>query len=360
MASDASSSSSEPSLPDPCDPASHKPTWRPTARWTVLRQRARLLDRLRQFFIARGYWEVETPLLSRDTCIDPWIDPVAVADPQVSQSQWYLQTSPEFHMKRLLAAGADALFEITRSFRGGESGARHNIEFTIAEWYRAGDTYHDQMALVEDLIRDLAGCDLPPDDERRVPSIDLPANPFPRLTYDEVARQALGTSLLDKSTADLSSIANSAEVAIPVSLPHSDRDGWLNLLLAERMEPWLAMQPACFLIDFPASQAALARVRPDQPPVAERFELYLSGLELCNGYQELTDAEELASRMTQNNQLRVAAGARSLPVHSRLIDAMRHGLPFCSGVALGFDRLAMWRLGLSDIRTVLAFPFDRA
>lgn len=350
MASDAS----------PSHQPARNPLWRSSARWSVLQQRSRLLDRLRQFFIARGYWEVETPLLSRDTCIDPWIDPVAVVDPRVAEGPLFLQTSPEFHMKRLLAAGAEAIFEVTRSFRRGESGARHNIEFTIAEWYRAGDAYHDQMTLVEALVRDLAACELPSAGECAPPASELPAAPFPRLTYDEVARQALGTSLLDKSTPELIELARVAGLVVPVSLPPSDRDGWLNLLLAERMEPWLAMQPACFLIDFPASQAALARVRPDQPPVAERFELYLNGLELCNGYQELTDPEELAARMTQNNQIRMAAGADSLPVQSRLIDAMRQGLADCSGVALGFDRLVMWRLGLSDIRDVLAFPFDRA
>lgn len=333
--------------------------WRPTAPLDVLRARARLRDVVRRCFIDRGYWEVETPLLSRDTCVDTWIDPVAVPHPAGNGETLYLQTSPEFAMKRLLAAGADAIFEFTRSFRRGEAGPRHNLEFTILEWYRLGETHHDQMTLVEELIRAVAAT---PTSGGRQPAAcaSLPATPFPRCTYDAAAEQALGTTVLDKSPEQLRRIALDAGVTPPASLPHSDRDGWLNLLLAERIEPWLARHPACFLYDYPASQAALAQVRTGPPDVAERFELYLGGLELCNGYHELTDPDELARRMEHHNAARIAHGQPALPTDSRLIAAMRYGLPPCSGVALGFDRLVMWRLGLPDLRQVLAFPLDRA
>lgn len=330
--------------------------WRPAATLEVLRQRSRLLAAVRGFFEARGYWEVETPLLSRDVCVDPWINPLPVPDPAHPHQRLYLQTSPEFAMKRLLATGAEAIFEITRSFRGGESGRRHNREFTIVEWYRAGTTWNDQATLVEELMRHVATCSLP----GASPAPALPQGRFPRYSYDVAARDALGTTLLDKSTDQLVALARELHVSAPASLPPSDRDGWLNLLLAERIEPWLATQPACFLHDYPPTQAALARIRRGVPEVAERFELYLGGIELCNGYQELTDADELAARMIRHNALRTAAGAEPLPVTSRLIDAMRSGLPECAGVALGFDRLVQWRLGAADLRAVLAFPDDRA
>lgn len=333
-------------------------TWQPAASLEALRARAAILCSLRQFLVARGYWEVETPLLSHDTCVDTWIDPVAVPHPLRAGELLYLQTSPEFALKRLLAAGADAIFEITRSFRRGESGPRHNLEFTIVEWYRVGDTHHEQMGVVEALVRAISACPL---GDGAVPaSRELPAEPFPRFTYDEAAGQAIGVTLLDKSPADLRRLAESLGVPIPASQPSDDRDGWLNLLLAERVEPWLARHPACYLYDYPASQAALARVRPGPPAVAERFELYLGGVELCNGYHELTDALELARRMEHHNRVRIANGSPPLPTDSQLLSAMRHGLPPCAGVALGFDRLVLWRLGLIDIREVIAFPFDRA
>jgi len=328
--------------------------WRPTASLTALRDRARLLAATRGFFAAEGYWEVETPLLSRDTCVDAWIEPVAVPHPARPEEPRYLQTSPEFAHKRLLAAGADAILEITRSFRQGEAGSRHNLEFTIAEWYRVGDTHREQMALVERLIRAVAAA-CP-----HVPAPELPRGDFPRYSYDAAAREALGTTVLDKPTAELIALAGAEGLAAPVSLTVDDRDGWLNLLLAERIEPWLARQPACFLYDYPATQAALARVRRGPPDVAERFELYLGGLELCNGYHEETDPEVLAARFRRHNEVRAAHGQPRLPIESRLLAAMRSGLPQCAGVALGIDRLAMWRLGQRSIADVLAFPEPRA
>jgi lysyl-tRNA synthetase class 2 len=336
--------------------------WRPAASLATLHARAQLLQCVRRFFIERGYWEVETPLLSRDTCVDSWIDPVPVPDPTRPDGTLYLQTSPEFAMKRLLAAGAEAIFQITRSFRRGESGRRHNLEFTIVEWYRTGRTHHDEMRLVEDLVRTAAAHPLAALSVGAAPGAapTLPPDAFPRFTYDEAARGALGESVLDKSPAELKALARKAGVSPPVSLDLGDHDGWLNLLLAERIEPWLARHPACFLHDYPATQAALARVRPGSPAVAERFELYLHGVEICNGYHELTDAEELSRRMERHNEVRVAAGGRPLPTESRLLDAMRAGLPPCAGTALGFDRLAMWRLGLEDLREALAFPWERA
>ncbi|QDT54721.1 Elongation factor P--(R)-beta-lysine ligase [Caulifigura coniformis] len=331
-------------------------TFLPTATVETLRLRARLLSATRQFFDSHGYWEVDTPHLSRDTCIDAWIDPVALpAGVSPTSGPLYLQTSPEFAMKRLVVAGVDAIYQLGHVFRGGESGPRHNPEFTMLEWYRVGDSYHDQMTFTEGFVRSIAGLDLGP----LAPPISLPTT-FERISYDEAFKHAIGTRVLSLETAELVGLAARIGVNAPQSLSRTDRDGWLNLLLAEKVEPWLATLGAVFLLDYPETQSALARVRPGKPAVAERFELYVGRVELCNGYQELTDGEELLRRMRRQNDLRIAAGIPSLPANSRLVDALRAGLPDCSGVALGFDRLLMWRLGAERIDEIIPFPVDRA
>lgn len=318
--------------------------WRPSAAITALQQRSQLLQRLRAFFLLHGYWEVETPLLSRDVCIDTSIDPYVV------EEVWYLQTSPEFAMKRLLCAGADSIFEITKSFRAGEQGRRHNPEFTIVEWYRKGATIRDQMHFLRSLVQDLTN------------SLD-PARQlcFESLSYDESFQRFAGLSALNSTAAELRDCAIQSGIAIPMTLPVEDRDGWLNLLLAEVVEPRLASMGGVFLYDYPASQSAIARISPTRPTVAERFELYLDGIEICNGYQELTQSDELLNRMEQRNESRIRKGKSPLPPHSRLFEAMHNGqLNDCSGVALGFDRLVMWLLGKSDISDVMSFSWDRA
>lgn len=332
--------------------------WRPTAPVAVLRRRAALLRELRAFFDDAGCVEVETPLLSRDICVDAWLDPFVVPagsdDPGPPR---FLQTSPEFAMKRLMAAGANAIYQVTRSFRRGEVGARHNPEFTIVEWYQAGSTLAAQMDLVERLVNRLSAAA-----RGHRPAADaLPgAAPFHRMSYDAAFLEFAGQSVLDCPAPELPALARRLQVAVPATLRPDDRDGWLNLLLAAVVEPGLAQLGGVFVYDYPASQAALARVRLGAAPVAERFELYLDGVEICNGYHELTDPAELRLRMEHQAQRRREAGLSELPVESRLIAAMQAGLPDCCGVALGFDRLAMWCLGLGALRDVLAFPFDIA
>ncbi len=331
----------------------------------MLQRRASLLHWTREFFRARGYWEVETPLLSREVCIDAWIEPFAVEVPDSTDPnqcrRMYLQTSPEFAMKRLLAAGADAIFQITRSFRAGERGHHHNPEFTIVEWYRVGDSYTQQMSLVEELVRGFftAAANTGPAPSVR-PRHSLPDGVFLRLSYEEAFRAAMGRGVLDAGVEDLCRLAAERGVQAPASLGPDDRDGWLNLLLQECVEPLLATRGAVFLHDYPASQAALARVRTDNPPVAERFELYIHGVELCNGYQELTDPRELRERMQHQSRLRAESGLPPLPVESRLLAAMEAGLPESAGVALGFDRLLMTACGGGTLNDVLSFPESRA
>jgi lysyl-tRNA synthetase class 2 len=313
--------------------------------------RAKLLRQLRRFFDTRGFLEVETPLLSADAAIDRHLDPLSVtlfADPRApggGPAMW-LQTSPELAMKRLLASGGKAIYQTTRAFRGGERGRLHNPEFTIVEWYRVGDTYDGAMRLLSDLIQQL-----------------LATDSAERQSYRDAFLCCVG---LDPHLASVEQLARAAAQlgVAPLGAPSGDRederDAWLDRLLVERVQPNLGGLRPTILYDFPASQAALARIRYDGVAVAERFELYLRGVELANGYYELTDPDQLRQRWEMARARRAADGKYPLPGSSRLIAAMEHGLPPCAGVALGFDRLVMAAAGADDIADVIPFPIDRA
>ena len=319
----------------------------PTASLATLKRRAALLRFVRHYFDSHGYFEVETPVLSREIVVDAHLDPFVVEE----SPRMFLQTSPEFGMKRLLAVGAEAIYQIARAFRRGESGTLHNPEFTICEWYRAGDTHLEQMDFVESLTRAVF---------KQFSNSPLPPEPFDRLSYDAAFERYLGTGVSHLDCDDLRRLAGQHDIAPPRSLRHEDRDGWLNLLLTGCVESNLGNNGPLFLYDYPASQAALAKVRHENPPVAERFELYVKGIEICNGYHELLDADELRRRNAEQSRLREIEGSRALPGDSRLLAAMEAGLPPCSGVALGLDRLAMLAFGLTHIDEVIAFPFERA
>jgi len=310
--------------------------WRPAASPAVLALRARLLARIRAFFQARNVLEVETPCFSRAANPDPHIESFRLA----GESRW-LHTSPEFAMKRLLAAGLGDCFQIARVFRAGEAGRRHNPEFTLLEWYRLAWDHHRLMDEVADLLGEL-----------------LDAPPARRLTYREAFVEFAG---IDPFTADVVDLrARAVEAGIAVSDLGDDPDTWRDLLLTHLVEPNLPSEIPLFIHDWPASQAALARIRPGSPPLAERFELYWRGMELANGYHELTDATEQRRRFEQENARRRLAGLPSMPLDEALLAALEHGLPPCAGVALGVDRLVMLAAGVDDIRQVLAFDWERA
>ncbi len=314
--------------------------FRPTASWERLRLRAGLLRRVREFFDCRGFLEVETPILSADTVVDRHLDPFPV---MAGGRPFWLQTSPEFGMKRLLAAGGRAIYQVTRAFRRDEQGPLHNPEFTMVEWYRVGDGLAEGVQLLSDLCESLLG-----------------RGPAERITYRQAFERHVG---LDPHTADAETIGcavRDAGIAAPESLAPNDRDGWLDLLLVERVQPHLGLGRPTIVFDYPASQAALAQVRAGPTPVAERFELYVSGIELANGYHELVDPAVLRARNAENSALRRADGKEPLPEESRLLAAMEAGLPAATGVALGFDRVVMLAAGASRIEEVMAFPFDRA
>ena len=316
------------------------PDFLPTASLDMLRRRAGLLKRVRQFFDDHGFLEVETPLLSHDTVVDRHLDPLSVtlfSDPQQPERgpKLWLQTSPEFAMKRLLAAGATAIYQITKAFRGGgEIGSRHNPEFTILEWYRVGDDYSAGMRLLSNFAESLLGL-----------------GPAQGLTYREAFQRYIGFDPFQAG----------ATVPIPPGpLRDADRELVLDYYLTAHIEPCLGQDRPTILHDYPAGQSALARVRPGDPPVAERFELYVQGVELANGYHELLDPAVLRERNRENNTLRFADNKYVLPEESRLLAAMESGLPACCGCALGFDRLVMVATGAKSIQEVMAFPIERA
>jgi lysyl-tRNA synthetase class 2 len=320
----------------------------PTADWPRLELRAKLLRRVREFFAGHGFLEVETPILSRDIVVDRHLDPFATllnsdpCRPEIGQ-RLFLQTSPEFAMKRLLAAGGKAIYQVTRAFRnGGERGRLHNPEFTIVEWYRVGDDMQQGMRLLSELTTAL-----------------LSRGSAELISYGDAFERHAGIEPHGASERQLLAAAEKRNVAVPQSLA-LDREVLLNLLLVELVEPRLGRDRPTILFDYPASQAALARVREGPVPVAERFELYVDGIEVANGYHELLDAAVLRERNARANTQRIADGKTSLPEDSRLLAAMEAGLPSCTGVALGFDRLVMVALGAHSIDEVIPFPIDRA
>ncbi|QDU79327.1 Elongation factor P--(R)-beta-lysine ligase [Polystyrenella longa] len=327
------------------------PSWRSTATISDLKIRAGLVRTLRLFFEETGYWEVQTPVLSREAIIDAHINPLRLTDSSIAGDR-YLQTSPEAHMKRLLSAGADRIYQFSSVFRQQEQGDRHNTEFTLLEWYSCNEDHHDQMKLVESLIRTVA--------EKCPTKSPLDPQLFERLTYAAAFERYMGTSVVRLTASELKQLAIDQQVSIPPGLDEQDRDGWLNLLLAEKVEPQLGIEHPVFLIDYPESQAALARVRRDDPPVAERFELYIKGIELCNGYHEETNAEELRTRFERQNEIRRAEGMCELPLPELFLEATEAGYPASAGVALGVERLLMWLMKKATLPEVVAFPYERA
>ena len=340
--------------------------WRPACPLEMLHIRAAMLKAIRQLFEQRGYLEVETPCLSRDIVIEAWLDPIEVA---IGKEKWFLQSSPEAFMKRLLAAGSGSIFQISRVFRSGEIGDRHNPEFTMIEWYGAGTTWQDQIELTESLVRTavLAAAPL----AEKPLWAQWPATPFRQTTYAEAFSRTFGIDVHSADTTVLMRIARENRVSLPDGIAESQhfpsdhaasiRDDILNALLAFGVEPTLGRTPDGrpdpeFLCDYPPTQAALAVTSATTPEVARRFELYINSVELCNGYQELTDLDELKRRDTRQNSIRSHAERQPLPGAPRLLSAMKSGLPECSGVALGFDRLVMIATGSSRLSDVLPFP----
>jgi len=325
--------------------------WQPTAALEVLKLRAQLLERIRAFFSKRGVLEVETPILSTSGTPDPALASLATryTGPLYPHGQtFYLQTSPEFPMKRLLASGIGSIYQICKVFRDGESGRLHNPEFTMVEWYRVGLDHVQLMHEVEALVGELlAG------------HVALAETEW--LSYHEVFARHTGLEPHTATAEDFERVAREHEIHLPAGpKPHHDVAIWRDLLLTHLIEPRLGQGRLTFVYDYPASQAALAQVRPGNPPLAERFELYLNGIEMANGFHELADSAEQRMRFERQQHARSTTALPPVPRDERLLAALAHGLPDCSGVALGFDRLVMLAAGVRSIREAVAFPLDRA
>ena len=311
--------------------------WRPTADPTRLKARAGLLRDIREFFSNRAVMEVETPLISKAGNTDPEIQSIKTDDDR------YLRTSPEFALKRLLAAGNGDIYELGRVFRAGESGRSHNPEFTMLEWYRTGFSYHHLMDEVAELVRHCAhGL--------------FDRWPQQKLSYQELFLHYVDIDPFDANEQLLSARAKGHGID-DIDL---DRKQWLDLLISMVIQPALPEKCLTFVYDFPVEQAALASIRQGSPPLAERFELFLGRTELANGYQELTDPDEQRQRFNSDNRQRRQRGLDCCEIDNHLLDAIEHGLPECAGVALGVDRLLMAICGADSINEVTAFPFSRA
>jgi lysyl-tRNA synthetase class 2 len=326
-------------------------SWQPTASLKNLQLRAEIFQKIRAFFAERKVLEVETPLLSHATVTDLHLQSFIThyhAESQLEESEprapasahpsngerslaaqksrsLYLQTSPEYAMKRLLASGSGAIYQICKAFRNdGEFGRFHNPEFTMLEWYRPGFDHHELMNEVDELLKAV-----------------LNTQPAERVTYSELFARYVG---IDPHTASFD----------------GDRNHHLQLIMNEKIEPHLGRNQPTFVYDFPATQAALAKIRPGNPPVAERFEVYIEGIELANGFHELTDAHEQQQRFHADLLQRQKINYPPVPIDEHLLAALQHGLPHCAGIALGIDRLVMIAAKAKAVEEVISFPLERA
>ncbi|GMM86325.1 elongation factor P--(R)-beta-lysine ligase [Pseudoalteromonas sp. MTN2-4] len=320
-------------------------SWAPSADIQTLKQRAVIIAKIRQFFADRDVMEVETPSLSAASVTDVHLATFAtefVGPGNAEGLPLYMQTSPEFAMKRLLAAGSGAIYQLAKAFRNEESGRHHNPEFTMLEWYRPGFDEFDLMNEIDALMQLILNC-------KKATSV----------SYQQVFIDLLGLDPLEATLSELQQLATEKGYG-DIAASETHKDTLLQLLFCMEVEPKIGIESPCFVYHFPASQAALAQLNPDDTRVAGRFELYFKGMELANGFNELTDSKEQASRFAEDNQFRVQMGLPEVAADERFLAALAHGLPQCSGVALGIDRLVMLATGKSSIKEVIAFDVTRA
>ncbi len=377
--------------------------WRPTAPLENLRRRAILYRTIRAFFDRLGFIETTTPFLSRDTVVDRFVEPISVAVPfcwsekddfaerrfcdfetaRREATTFYLQTSPEFAMKRLIAAGMDAIYQLAPACRRGDRGAWHNVEFTMLEWYRRDDDYRAGRRLLGDLTSTVANEFFV---ETGLESKRWAQNAVVERTFADVFEEKTGINPHWATCGDLRDFADRANLAYPESYIADEKgqaagdgensevresgatkDDWLDLIFAEVVQPELGSEAAVVVYDYPASQSQLAKTRrefdnerKESFDVTERFELFVDGVELANGYHELLDAEVLRARIETTSEERRRDGSGELPRESRLLQAMEAGLPRCSGCALGVDRFLAVLIGAKSLDETLAFPIEIA
>lgn len=319
--------------------------WQPTASIEQLRQRANVLAQIRRFFAERNVLEVDTPAMSHATVTDIHLHTFQtefIGPGYADGSKLYLMTSPEFHMKRLLAAGSGCIYQINKAFRNEENGRFHNPEFTMLEWYRVGFDHHKLMDEMDALLQVVLEC-----------------GHAERMTYQQAFIDVLGVCPLEGTMAELKLAAEKLGLS-DIAQPEEDRDTLLQLLFSIGVEGKIGQTAPAFVYDFPASQAALAKINQQDSRVADRFEVYFKGIELANGFHELDDPQEQLKRFEQDNAKRIEMGLSPQPIDHHLIAALNSGLPECAGVALGVDRLIMLAIGCDHIDQITAFPFPIA
>ncbi len=315
--------------------------WRPYADKQLIKLRADTYTKIRQFMAERNVLEVETPVLSHATVTDMQLDSFRseYSSPRTgSGKNLYLQTSPEYAMKRLLASGTGAIYQISKVFRNEEQGKLHNPEFTMLEWYQPGYDHHQLMQELELFLNPFA------------------INHCGKTSYVELFLEHTG---LDPHTCDTNELKSMAQQHGLLSTIE-ERSVLLDFIFSDKITSTLGNTRPLFVYDYPACQCALAKLSDSTTIVAERFELFINGMEIANGFHELTDAEEQFARFEQDLALRKKENRTNLPIDHLFLDALKHGLPDCAGVAIGIDRLLMAMTGTKDIREVLGFPIERA
>tara|TARA_B110000091_G_scaffold154657_1_gene164693 strand:+ start:299 stop:1276 length:978 start_codon:yes stop_codon:yes gene_type:complete len=324
-------------------------SWQPSLSWENAKARAEIIQKIRQFFADKNIIEVETPILSSGTTTDVHLETFSTRykflDDSNQQfcSPMYLQTSPEFSMKRLLASGYGCIYQISKAFRHEQYGRHHNPEFTMLEWYRVGFDHFDLMDEVSDLLTEVLNC-----------------KPCVRMTYQEVFIKYLDIDPLDVSINQLITLIKSEQKFSRWLEDETDIDTLLQFIFSEIVEPHIGLDAPYFIYHFPSSQASLAKISTIDSRIADRFECYYHGMELANGFNELTDARQQESRFNKDNDNRAARGFPRMPIDNNLIAALNIGLPDSAGVALGIDRLVMLALNEKHINQVLSFPITSA
>lgn len=324
-------------------------TWQSTLTWQNAQKRAKILQQIREFFAERNVVEVETPALSQGTVTDVYLDALTckynfLADsPAGHSTELFLQTSPEFHMKRLLASGYGCIYSIAKAFRHEEAGRYHNPEFTMLEWYRIGFDQFDLMSEVAELLQATLAC-----------------NQALFTSYQDIFIKTVSIDPLVTNFDELVEVLTKHNKYADWLIEMNDADLLLQFIFTEIIEPTIGIEAPQFIYDFPVAQASLAKRSLEDPRVAQRFECYFKGIELVNGFNELTDAAEQVARFKQDNVKRSAQGLAVKAIDENFIAALDYGLPQCSGVALGVDRLVMLALAVKEISEVQSFSIDRA
>lgn len=323
-----------------------KQSWEPACDITYLRTRAQVMSKIRRFFADRSVLEVETPLLCSATGTDPQLDFFSsYFHSQPDNMEMFLQTSPEFAMKRLLAAGSGSIYQICKAFRNGELGRYHNPEFTILEWYRIDFNLNQLMEETADLIVELLG---------------IPTESISRISYKELFEKVTGLNPLFFNQKEYAEYAANNKIKDAILLCEDDHAMWLDFIFSYKVQPTLKEQSLCMVFGYPAIQSSLARINQNDSRVADRFEVFIKGIEVGNGFFELADAVEQERRFDQENSSRQVKKLRTINKDEKFLDALRHGLPDCSGIALGIDRLLMSIADVNSLNDVMAFPFNRA